>query len=335
VLVDSFDYDLPVELVAQQPLPRGQARMMCLPRAEGPIRHSVFSEFAGRLRPGDLLVRNDARVIPARIFGQDDAGRPVEILLTERPGPDEAWVLARPARRARPGARIRLPEGIEARVIESGDAGRRRVRFFPPLDDARLSRVGRVPLPPYIRRSDEPADKESYQTIFARVDGAVAAPTAGLHFTREILDEIRSRGIGIADLTLLVGPGTFRPVTAERVADHKLDEEAVAVPAETGRRILQVRREGGRVVAVGTTVTRALETWIRRPAERFRTGLFIVPGFEFRVVDALLTNFHLPRSTLLMLVAAFAGRERVLDAYRAAVAERYRFYSYGDCMFIE
>jgi len=335
VLVDSFDYALPPELIAQEPAPRGQSRMLRISRSGGAFGFATFADFPRLLRPGDLLVRNDARVIPARLFGRDEAGRSVEVFLLERHGAEEATVLVRPARRARAGVRIELPEDVEARVIEDGPRGRRRVRFSPPLDAPRLARIGTVPLPPYIRRPARPEDRERYQTVFARVDGAVAAPTAGLHFTEPILEEIRGRGVEIVDLTLLVGPGTFRPVTVERVGEHRLDAESVAVPKETARRIAEARRTGGRVVAVGTTVTRALESWIRDPRPSFRTDLFIVPGFEFLAVDALLTNFHLPRSTLLMLVSAFAGRDRILEAYRRAVEARFRFYSYGDCMFIE
>jgi S-adenosylmethionine:tRNA ribosyltransferase-isomerase len=223
---------------------------------------------------------------------------------------------------------------MRATVAGVSPDGKRVVTFEPPLSRDRLDAIGHVPLPPYIRRPDDARDRGWYQTVFARTDGAVAAPTAGLHFTAEIFDALRARGVGVADLTLLVGAGTFKPVTANEAEAHVMDGERVRIPGETIARILDTRARGGRIVAVGTTVTRALEAWIREECEAFTTSLFITPGFEFRVVDALVTNFHLPRSTLLMLVSAFAGRENVLDAYAEALRRDYRFYSYGDAMFI-
>jgi S-adenosylmethionine:tRNA ribosyltransferase-isomerase len=344
VRVDLFDYELPADRIAQEPRPRGESRLLTLDRRTGALEHLAFSEFPERLRPGDLLVRNDVRVRPARLYGRDAAGRPVEIFLIAPLGEDRrAWsALARPGRRARRGSRIAFDEGLETAVDDVSPDGRRTVRFDRAVDDALLDRIGHVPLPPYIRREagapDRPEDREAYQTVFARDPVAVAAPTAGLHFTEEVLDRIRKRGCGIADLTLAVGPGTFKPVTAEDTGGHVLDAEEVRLPRETGALVAETKARGGRVVAVGTTVTRALEAAARGEApaagEKFSTGLFITPGFEFRAVDALLTNFHLPRSTLLMLVAAFAGRENVLAAYAEAVREKYLFYSYGDAMFI-
>jgi S-adenosylmethionine:tRNA ribosyltransferase-isomerase len=334
VLVDLFDFELPGDRIAQEPVPRGRSRLLVLGRFDGAIAHRTFAELPSLLRPGDLLVRNDARVDPVRLLGHDGQNRPVELFLVRRHGPEQALCLARPGRRARLHARIRLPGGLEAEVVEVHPGGRRRVRFRPPLTADLLERVGHVPLPPYIKRPDVPADRELYQTVYARRPGAVAAPTAGLHFTPEILGAIARRGIGIVDLSLLVGAGTFKPVTAETVEEHRMEPEPVILPEETIWRIGQARAAGARVVAVGTTVTRALEAWSRIGTTEFETDLFITPGFEFRVVDALLTNFHLPRSTLLMLVAAFAGRERLLAAYGEAVREGYRFYSYGDAMFV-
>ena len=352
--VDLFDYDLPVDRIAQEPRPRGGSRLLTLGRADGAIAHRRFADLPDLLRAGDLLVRNDVRVRPARLYGRDDEDRLVEIFLlraednTRRPegaGARRWRALAKPGRRAKAGRRIRFEEGLTAHV-ESVDAdGSRAVAFDRALDDALLERIGRTPLPPYIRRTpgapDRPEDRAAYQTVFAREPLAVAAPTAGLHFTEEILQRIRARGVAIADLTLAVGAGTFKPVTAADTEGHAMSAEDVAIPGATLRAVAAALREGRRVVAVGTTVARSLEAAARRPEGlsgdadadlRFSTDLFITPGFEFRAVGALLTNFHLPRSTLLMLVAAFAGRESVLAAYAAALAEGYLFYSYGDAM---
>jgi len=345
VRVDLFDYDLPADRIAQEPRPRGESRLLHLDRRTGAVAHRTFADFPDLLGPGDLLVRNDVRVRPARLYGRDALGRLVEIFLLAPSGEDRrAWTaLARPGRRARKGSRIGLEEGLSALVDDVSSDGRRTVRFDRPLDDALLERIGHVPLPPYIRREpgapDRPEDREAYQTVFARDPLAVAAPTAGLHFTEAILERIRRRGCAIADLTLAVGPGTFKPVTAEDTSGHVLDAEEVRLPEETLAGIAEAKSRGGRVVAGGTTVTRGLEAAAAGAAASsaggmFSTGLFITPGFEFRAVDGLLTNFHLPRSTLLMLVAAFAGRENVLAAYAEAVREKYLFYSYGDAMFI-
>jgi S-adenosylmethionine:tRNA ribosyltransferase-isomerase len=357
VRVALFDYELPVDRIAQEPRPRGQSRLLVMPRENGPITHRRFADFSQLLRDGDLLVRNDVRVRPARLYGRDAEGRLVEVFLLRPEGGADAdarrWrALAKPGRRAKAGRVIRFEEDLTARVeAVDPEGGERTVAFDRPLDLALLERIGRTPLPPYIRREagapDRPEDRAAYQTVFAREPLAVAAPTAGLHFTEEILEAIRARGVAIADLTLAVGAGTFKPVTSEDTADHALSWEEVVIPRATVRALALAKREGRRVVAVGTTVARSLEAAIRRPdAEgiggeadadgdlRFSTDLFITPGFEFRAVDALLTNFHLPRSTLLMLVSALAGRERLLAAYAEALREGYLFYSFGDAMFI-
>jgi S-adenosylmethionine:tRNA ribosyltransferase-isomerase len=364
VLVQDFDYALPDDRIAQEPAPRGESRLLVLDAPAGsPARHRRIGDLPELLRRGDLLVVNDTRVIPARLFGRRVAeaggeGGRVELLLVERleraaspdagpgAGPAEEWeVLARPGRKARPGARIRFAGGLEAEVLERRGDGRYRVRFSEPVEP-QLERLGHVPLPPYIKRPDRPEDRERYQTVFAERPGAIAAPTAGLHFTPELLARLAARGIATAPVTLHVGIGTFKPVTAALVHEHVMDEERYEVPEAAAAAIAETRRRGGRVVAVGTTVVRTLESAAARAeaagappgdvaAGAGRTGLFIYPGFRFRVVDLLLTNFHLPRSTLLMLVAAFAGRERVLTAYREALAEGYRFYSYGDAMLAE
>ncbi len=351
-----FDYELPVDRIAQEPRPRGRSRLLVMPRENGPIAHRRFSDFPDLLREGDLLVRNDVRVRPARLYGRDAEDRLVEIFLLrleDSAGVDaRRWrALAKPGRRAKAGRVLRFEEDLTARVeAVDPEGGERTMVFDRPLDLALLERIGRTPLPPYIRREagapDRPEDRAAYQTVFAREPLAVAAPTAGLHFTEEILAAIRARGVEIADLTLAVGAGTFKPVTAEDTADHAMSREDVAIPRDTVRAVARARREGRRVVAVGTTVARSLEAAARLPGGiealeadtpvdlRFATDLFITPGFEFRSVDALLTNFHLPRSTLLMLVSALAGRERILAAYAEALREGYLFYSFGDAMFI-
>jgi S-adenosylmethionine:tRNA ribosyltransferase-isomerase len=333
VLVDLFDYALPADRIAQEPRERGTSRLLVLDRETGAVAHRGIADLPSLLAPGDLLVRNDARVIPARLRGER-AGRAVEIFLLEPDGGGRWTCLVRPGRRARPGDAIDLPGGTRATVAGVSPDGKRVVTFDPPLSRERLEAIGHIPLPPYIRRPDDARDRDWYQTIFARTEGAVAAPTAGLHFTAEIFDALRARGVGIVDLTLLVGAGTFKPVTADEAEAHVMDGERVQIPAETIARIHDTRARGGRIVAVGTTVTRALEAWNREERAEFTTSLFITPGFEFRVVDALVTNFHLPRSTLLMLVSAFAGRRNVLDAYAEALRRDYAFYSYGDAMFV-
>jgi S-adenosylmethionine:tRNA ribosyltransferase-isomerase len=343
--VSLFDYFLPAELIAQEARPRGSSRLLALDRTTGAIEHGRFVDLPGRLRPGDLLVRNDVRVRPARLYGRDPEGRVVEVfLLRQLDAGGRHWLaLAKPGRRAKTRRAVRFEGGLTAEVQEVREDGSRTVMFDRALDDGLLARIGHTPLPPYIRREpgapDDPGDRAAYQTIYAREPLAVAAPTAGLHFTGEVLERIRQRGVAIADLTLAVGAGTFKPVTAADTEDHTLAPEEVWIPSATRRAVADAKAGGRRVVAVGTTVTRSLEAAARleRAPEGdlcFATDLFITPGFEFRVVDALLTNFHLPRSTLLMLVCAFAGRERMLTAYAEAIRQQYLFYSFGDAMWI-
>jgi S-adenosylmethionine:tRNA ribosyltransferase-isomerase len=376
VLTRDFDYQLPAAAIAQRPAPRGASRLLVLDR-EGAARHRRIAELPALLRRGDLLVVNDTRVLPARLYGRllrragaaapPAAGRPetsrrVELLLVEPVGPCEWEVLARPGRLARPGAVVEIEaggdgagpgaaaggaavtapsagSGIRAEVLAVAGDGRRRVRFGEPIEP-HLERLGHVPLPPYIRRPDEPGDRERYQTVFARRPGAIAAPTAGLHFSVELLAALAAAGIERAAVTLHVGIGTFKPVTAPLVSDHRMDRERYEISDGAAAALASARAAGRRVVAVGTTVVRALEAAAAGgrgevPAGAGATELFITPGFRFQVVDALLTNFHLPRSTLLMLVAAFAGRERVLAAYEEALRLGYRFFSYGDAMLAE
>jgi len=339
-----FDYHLPAELIAQEPAePRDSSRLLVLDRATGAVEDRRFFELPELLRAGDCLVANRTRVIPARLLGiAAEGGRPVELLLL-RPAGERRWeALVHPGRRCRVGARVDLAGGAaRARVVGETSAGARVVEIESPWPVPELlERHGLPPLPPYIARHDapKPEDRERYQTVYARDDGSVAAPTAGLHFTPELLTRIASAGVSVHYLTLHVGPGTFRPLRAERVEEHRMEAEPIDVPASTAQAVNDARREGRRVIAVGTTTTRALE-WAAGADERLREGrgeadLFIRPGHRFRLVDALITNFHLPRSTLLVLVSAFAGRALVLEAYRHAVEARYRFYSYGDATLI-
>ncbi|HEX5758490.1 MAG TPA: tRNA preQ1(34) S-adenosylmethionine ribosyltransferase-isomerase QueA [Thermoanaerobaculia bacterium] len=332
-----FDYPLPAAAIAQRPLARGESRLLALDRA-GRERHRRVRDLPALLRPGDLLVVNDTRVIPARLFARRPGGGRIELLLVERVGPAEWEALARPAAKARTGAVLELAPGLTVEVVARVGSGRLRLRFSEPIEP-HLERLGHVPLPPYIRRADEAADRERYQTVYARQPGAVAAPTAGLHLSEEVLAALAAAGVERTEITLHVGPGTFKPVTAERVAEHRMERERYAIGEPAAAAVRRARAERRRVVAVGTTVVRALEAAAAHAGEVAPgagvTELFITPGFRFRAVDVLLTNFHLPRSTLLMLVAAFAGRERLLAAYAEAVAAGYRFYSYGDAMLAE
>jgi len=362
VLVSDFGYELPEELIAQEALAdRAASRLLHLERASGEWRDRGFREFPELIRPDDLLVMNNTRVFPARLYGHRSGARAqpvsprnpaakeflkgqVEVLLTRQLGEHEWQALVRPGRKIGIGERLYFGENneLQAEVMARGDLGVRTLRFAAvPNFFAAVDRLGHVPLPPYIARPDAPADRERYQTVYARERGSVAAPTAGLHFTPEILDRLRARGIETAEVTLHVGLGTFQPVHVERVEDHKMHSEPYSISAQAAEQLNRARAARRRVVAVGTTTVRTLEHAARQnPDGRIEPGsreadLFIYPGFDFRVVGALLTNFHLPQSTLLMLVAAFAGREHLLAAYRHAVEERYRFYSYGDCMFID
>ena len=354
LLVSDFDYDLPEDLIAQQPPgERGQSRMLAMDRATGALRDSQFSAFPGLLDPGDVLVLNDSRVIPARLYAkrtlrrekEKPTGR-IEVMLTE-PAGDNCWhALVRPGRKVAIGEILVFPSPsgtieLKAEILERGQFGDRLLRF-EAVDDfyAALERIGHIPLPPYIHRDDAESDRERYQTVYSRERGSVAAPTAGLHFSSQVLDEIAARGVEIVRVTLHVGLGTFAPLRVERVSDVHLHRERYTLPAATADALNRAVRERRRIVAVGTTVVRTLEHCALRaaPAELVphsgETEIFISPGFQFRLVSALLTNFHLPQSSLLMLVSAFAGREGALAAYRHAVTERYRFFSYGDCMFI-
>jgi S-adenosylmethionine:tRNA ribosyltransferase-isomerase len=343
VLVSDFDFELPPELIAQQPPPqRGESRMLEMSRQDGSLRDLWFSGLPELLREGDVLVLNDSRVIPARLFGTcpgKTGDHRVEVLLTEQLSEWEWRALTRPARRMDVGQRVTFGDALlEAAVTSRGEFGERLLRFTPVQDFfGRLEVLGHVPLPPYIRRQDEALDRERYQTVFARQPGSVAAPTAGLHFTPEVLERILARGVVVCHLTLHVGLGTFQPVRVTEISEIRLHEERYSLPEETALEVNRALREGRRVVATGTTTVRVLEHCAsinRLEAHSGRTSVFLSPGYRFKVVSALLTNFHLPQSTLMMLVCAFAGKENTLAAYRHAVSTGYRFFSYGDCMFI-
>ncbi|GIX47929.1 MAG: S-adenosylmethionine:tRNA ribosyltransferase-isomerase [Candidatus Tectimicrobiota bacterium] len=341
--LSDFDFALPPELIAQEPAPqRDRSRLLVVERATRRFTHDVFANLGAYLRPGDVLVVNDTRVIPARLRGRKaDTGGRVELLLLHDHG-DGVWeALLRPAARVRAGTVLLFGEGVlRAEVCARQAAGPVRVRFSPPDIYPLLERCGEVPLPPYIRRpaGSTPHDRERYQTVYAAQPGAVAAPTAGLHFTPELLARLAQQGVRRATLTLHVGWGTFQPVRSEEVEAHRMEAEFYRLGEDAAATIEEARAAGGRVVAVGTTTTRALETIGQQSgrvvASSGWTELFIYPGYRFRVVDALITNFHLPRSTLFLLVCAFADRELMLEAYQEAIAARYRFYSYGDAMLI-
>ncbi len=342
MLVSEFDYDLPPELIAQHPLPRrDDSRMMVVDRKTGKIDHGRFREFAEHMDPGDLLVLNDTKVIPARVWGRSGEAT-IEFLFIKELGPGYWEALCRPARRVRQGDVVHFGPRLEARVEEVGEEGKRILRFGNVDVRAELHDIGYAPLPPYIRRAREdrssrPEDLDRYQTVFARKEGAVAAPTAGLHFTEETLEGLKTKGVDIRRVTLEVGLATFQPVRTEIVLEHKMLEEWYSITPAAARDINLAKAGGRPVAAIGTTVVRTLESaWQdgKVRSGRRASSLFIYPGFEFHAVDCLLTNFHLPQSSLLMLVAAFAGHELIMEAYREAVEERYRFFSYGDCMLI-
>jgi S-adenosylmethionine:tRNA ribosyltransferase-isomerase len=337
---NDFYYELPQELLAQYPPEqRGDSRLLRLDRGSGALSHHHFAELGSLLTPGDLLVFNDTRVIPARLFGNKESGGRIALLLERVLGDDRILAQLNGSKPSRAGSRIRLENGVVFEV-EGRQENFYLLRAVSGGDGTLLDMFihsGHIPLPPYIRRPGQTLDRDRYQTLYAREYGAVAAPTAGLHFTREQLETFAGNGIGMAYITLHVGAGTFQPVRAAEIRDHSMHREWFCLTLEACHGVEQTRKRGGRIVAVGTTTVRALETAAQRgelvPGE-YETEIFIYPGYEFRAVDAMITNFHLPESTLLMLVCAFAGRENVLNAYRQAIREKYRFYSYGDAMYI-
>ncbi|HOZ70959.1 MAG TPA: tRNA preQ1(34) S-adenosylmethionine ribosyltransferase-isomerase QueA [Spirochaetales bacterium] len=332
-----FSFNLPEELIAQTPSERrGESRLLVLDRGSGELTHSAVRTIAEFVPSGAVMVFNDSRVRRARLFASTPNGGRVEVLLLRREGPALWAALTTRMAKLTPGKRLELPEGIEAEVVEAL-ADERVFRLSREIDDDYLERNGHLPLPPYIRREDAPADAERYQTVYARERGSSAAPTAGLHFTEGILSGLEAAGVVLRFVTLHVGLGTFLPVRSESIEDHRMHREEYSIPAATADAVNAAKRDGRPVVAVGTTSVRTLESaWTEEglPAAAGSTNIFIYPGYRFKAVDMLFTNFHTPESTLLMLVSAFAGRERILSAYQEAVRERYRFFSYGDAMLI-
>lgn len=333
-----FYYDLPPRLIAQTPLARRDAsRFLLLNRRTGETGHSVFSRIAEYLRAGDCLIVNDTRVMPARLYGRKETGAQAEVVLLKRRGTDLWECIVRPGKRLKPGVRLVFSEELSGEITEELAGGNRLIRFFYEGDFfSVLHRVGLVPLPPYI--TEKLSDGERYQTVYAKKEGSAAAPTAGLHFTPELLAALAGQGVAVGHVTLHVGTGTFRPVKTRRITDHIMHSEEYVLPRETAELIGRTKENGGRVIAVGTTVCRTLESVAREygrvTAASGQTSLFLYPGCEFHVTDGLITNFHLPQSTLLMLVCAFAGMENTMRAYRAAVESEYRFFSFGDAMLI-
>ena len=334
-----FYFDLPEELIAQTPLERRDAsRLLCLDKTSGAMEHRVFSELPELLCPGDCLVMNDSRVLPARLLGARETGGAAELLLLRDLGAGKWECLARPGKKLRPGSKVTFGDGeLEAEILETAEGGNRIVQFkYEGIFLEVLERLGRMPLPPYIKTELE--DGERYQTVYSKELGSAAAPTAGLHFTPELIEKIAAKGVRECFVTLHVGLGTFRPVKAEDIEEHEMHSEFCIMPEETARIITETKRNGGRVVCVGTTSCRTVESFANEDgtmdAKSGWTNIFIYPGYRFKCLDALITNFHLPESTLIMLVSALAGREHILTAYKEAVERRYRFFSFGDAMFI-
>lgn len=349
--IDEFDYNLPEELIAQYPSKeRDKCRLMVLNREDGSLSHEMFYDIIDHLREGDCMVFNSSKVIPARLFGEKlGTGVKVEFLLIKRLGDSDKWeTMVRPGRRLKPGDRVAFGEGsnqIEAEIISYGDGGTRIVKFYyDGIFMERLEELGKMPLPPYIDRESEEEDKEMYQTVYADKPGSVASPTAGLHFTEELLEKVKAKGVKLEFVTLHVGIGTFRPVKVENIEDHKMHFEEYSISEETADSINASILSGNRIISVGTTSTRTLESAAFKDEKSGKflvksgggsTGIFIYPGYEFKIVNALVTNFHLPKSTLIMLISALYNREKILEAYEIAVKEKYRFFSYGDAMLIE
>ena len=339
--VKDFYYDLPQELIAQDPLEdRSSSRLLVLGKKDGLIEHTQFRHIVDYLKPGDCLVLNNTKVIPARLFGvKEDTGASIEILLLKRRENDIWETLVKPGKKAKPGARIVFGDGLlVGEVIDVVEEGNRLIQFsYEGIFEEILDQLGQMPLPPYITHQLQ--DKNRYQTVYAKYDGSAAAPTAGLHFTPELLDQIREMGVNIAEVTLHVGLGTFRPVKVENVLDHHMHSEFYMITEEAAKLINQTRQNGGRVICVGTRSCRTIESAAAADGTLKAcsgwTDIFIYPGYQFKILDALITNFHLPESTLVMLVSALAGREHVMHAYEEAVKERYRFFSFGDAMFIQ
>ena len=336
-----FYYDLPPELIAQTPLTdRTASRLLVVNKKTGKLAHKHFYDIVDYLNPGDCLVMNNTRVIPARLYGsKEKSGGKIEFLLLKRIGIDTWEVILEPGKKAKPGSRFEFGGGLlHAEVLSVAEDGKRIVKFeYDGIWEELLDKLGEMPLPPYIK--EKLTDKERYQTVYSKIEGSAAAPTAGLHFTKELLEKIKAKGVKLAYLTLHVGLGTFRPVSAERIEDHIMHTEYYEISAETAEIINSCRKNGGRIIAVGTTSVRTLETVAedtgKIKAASGETNIFIYPGYKFKIVDCIITNFHLPESTLMMLVSAFAGKENIFNAYETAVKEKYRFFSFGDAMYLE
>ena len=341
--ISEFDYELPLELIAQHPSQkREDCRLLVVHRDNDTVEHKHFYDILDYLKPGDCLVMNDSKVLPARMFGvKEGTGAMIEFLLSKRKEGDIWETIVRPGKRLHPGAIVSFGDGkLRAEILDYGPDGTRIVKFmYDGVFLEILEEIGRMPLPPYIERETEFEDKDRYQTVYCREEGSVAAPTAGLHFTEEILEKAKAKGVKLAFVTLHVGIGTFRPVKCEVVEEHKMHFEEYTVSQEAADIINQTKAEGGRIISVGTTSTRTLESASDEngvvKAGSGSTGIFIYPGYKYKVVNSLITNFHLPKSTLLMLISALYNRERILDVYKTAVEEKYQFFSYGDAMFIE
>ena len=339
--LSDFNYDLPKELIAQTPIEkRDEARLMVLHRSNKTIEHKIFKDILDYLKPGDCLVRNNTKVIPARLYGvKEVTGANVEFLLLNRIEGDTWEVMVRPGKKLMPGARVDFGNGLlKAEIIDKMEGGNRKVKFeYDEIFNEILDQIGLMPLPPYIKEKLE--KKEMYQTVYAKYEGSAAAPTAGLHFTEDLLEQIKAKGVEIANVTLHVGIGTFRPVKEENIEDHDMHTEHYYIKEEDAEKINKARKNGGRIIAVGTTSCRVLESVADEDgfvkAVEGDTNIYIYPGYKFKCIDGLITNFHLPESTLVMLVSALAGREFILDSYKKAVEEKYRFFSFGDAMYIE
>ncbi|MBK3332196.1 tRNA preQ1(34) S-adenosylmethionine ribosyltransferase-isomerase QueA [Persephonella atlantica] len=333
--LSDFDYYLPQELIAKYPVqPRDSCRLMVLDRKNKTISHRIFREITDYLREGDILVLNDTKVIPARLLGRKKTGAKIEVFLLKQIKENLWEALIKNVKRLKEGQEIIIGEGFSAELIEKKEDGKAVVKLLSDDVNRDIHRYGHIPLPPYINREDRDIDRELYQTVFAKKEGAVASPTAGLHFTEELLKKLEKMGIKKAFVTLHVGLGTFQPIKVEDITKHKMHEEFYQIPEETVNLIKQTKKKGNRVIAVGTTVVRALETYGKTGKTEGMSNIFIYPPFDFKIVDTLITNFHLPKSTLILLVSAFAGKEFILKAYNEAVKKRYRFFSYGDAMLI-
>jgi len=333
--LSDYDYNLPKELIAKYPVePRDSCRLMVLNRKDKSIKHTIFRNIGDYLESGDLLVLNDTKVIPARLIGRKETGSKIEIFLLRELGENIWEALGKNIKRLKLGQKVIFGDGFYCELLEKGKDGKIKVKLFADNVKEAINKYGHIPLPPYISREDEDKDRQLYQTVFARKEGAVASPTAGLHFTEELLNNLKEKGINITYITLHVGLGTFKPIKVEDITKHKMHEEYYSIPDESLNLIMETKEKNKRVIAVGTTVVRALESYGKTGKKEGYSDIYIYPPFQFKIVDALITNFHLPKSTLLLLVSAFAGRDFIMKAYREAIKNKYRFYSYGDAMFI-